>query len=317
MKFLVEKTLNEINLFSKIKNNLSKIKTNLTSINKSGYKEYIQDLIKNNKNLNIKAELYQDLAEKATNENYLNYLSNLKTPIDDEEIIINMYQLIHSGDLKGTEPWLNKAYLNGKQTFKTIQALIDNESLTGKEKWLNSNALYKEKASDTAFKIKAITFIKKKQNTPGYEDLSIDLIRDPNTKELYSARTIKKHLQALDLNKNKKENKKEIEKQKRKEAEEIAKKGDTGVNILINHLNIKKIDQQSLHNYVKSIIDDSTNMKTITDELIDSGQLDDEFEDLLKDRYISYIGREPLELLNNKLRQLVKKETNDSLGGMK
>lgn len=301
MRFLVEKTLNEVDIFAKTQQGWRP--KDRSDFDKYRYDEYINNLINSNPNLKPYSKIYLDLIKQVDNDNYLNYLANLKQDV------------------------------KGEKTIRTIAALIHNGTITGKERWLRLKGLYSESDGANEFKVKALAFVSKKENREDFEGLTKDILFNKDGK-LLSARTIKKHLDQVTQNIKQKADDEEKAKQlqqerektikqmikddndrKKKDQEEIDKKGDTGVNILANHLGIEKIDTETIHTYVKELTTGKNDLKLFSDQLIDSGELDDEIEKILKDRYISVIGREPIQLLNNKLQKEITKQTRDSLGG--
>jgi hypothetical protein len=66
---------------------------------------------------------------------------------------------------------------------------------------------------------------------------------------------------------------------------------------------------------MKGIIKDTGTMKTLVSQVIDSGAVDKELNKILKDRYKSYIGEQPIEMLNDTLLDAIKKVADDSIAG--
>ena len=118
----------------------------------------------------------------------------------------------------------------------------------------------------------------------------------------------------------------------RDEKRKSAEKGELGVNILRQQLfklskekepekeiqpSDIKINQNIMYDYIDSILPDSNTMKTLIMKVIKTGQLDDDIEKILEDRYKSNIGREPIDMLNNALIKKLSAIASDSIQGNK
>ena len=118
----------------------------------------------------------------------------------------------------------------------------------------------------------------------------------------------------------------------RNEKRKSAEKGELGVNILKQQL-VKlnkekepekdiqpedvKINQSVMYDYIDSLLPDNNTMKTLIMKVIKTGQLDDDIEKILEDRYKSNIGREPIDMLNNALIKKLSAIASDSIQGNK
>jgi hypothetical protein len=150
MKFLIEKTLNEVDLFSGSFSNkkaISKkpfdVKFN-TESDIENFKNHVSDYIESNPNLENNKKLYNHILfndKGLLNKAYMNYIGNMKTPVKDENTILGIYNAIKGGNINGDEEWFKRAVLTGPQSLYTIVSLVNNGSLTGQEKWLKRNSL--------------------------------------------------------------------------------------------------------------------------------------------------------------------------------
>jgi len=102
---------------------------------------------------------------------------------------------------------------------------------------------------------------------------------------------------------------KEVKRQE-KEQDAINTKGYTGAQILSQTLNTNALTRDAVHNYIKdNLIDSKDSMRVIKQGIIDTGVVDLAIEKLLKQRYISSMGVEPIELLNDALIDALDKAT--------
>lgn len=112
----------------------------------------------------------------------------------------------------------------------------------------------------------------------------------------------------------------------RNEKRKSAEKGELGINILKQQL-LKtsevenpeeiKVTQDVMYKYIDSLLPDNNTMKTLIMKVIKTGQLDDDIEKILEDRYKSNIGREPIDMLNNALIKKLSAIASDSIQGNK
>lgn len=172
------------------------------------------------------------------------------------------------------------------------------------DKLEKANVSYLKALGNTSLK-----YIKSKQDFKDSVAMAKDIIRN-----MYNVSTMP--------NINKKEEVRELDKRQKavadkeeKERQKIEKDGNTGATILATHLGKEELDVHDVREYAKSILTDSGNMKVINAGMIDSGAVDDSFEKILKARHKSYMGREPLELVNANILAAVEKVRKNTLRG--
>ena len=171
------------------------------------------------------------------------------------------------------------------------------------DKLENASPTYLKQLGNTSLKL-----IKSKQEFKDRIAMTKDIIRG-----MYNVSSMP-NLHSKEDRQLDKEQKVRVDKET-KEKEKIEKDGNTGADILATHLGKDHLDVNDVREYAKSILTDSGNMKVINAGMIDSGAVDESFEKILKARHKSYMGREPLELLDSSILAAVEKVRKNTLRG--
>lgn len=274
-----------------------KINSENNLIAKADFEKAFDEIKETNQTLfsdNNASKIYQDLLYNnpngLKNSAYLNYLKNL--------------------DITNIE----------KETASTIYKLIIGKKLNGTESFLYDQSLFSESDEANCFKIKTLTYFTSVDNNSKV----IEKLKGNNgwkTSSEFKSTIAKLDKKAADKDALSDEERKESIKQKAKAKVErkniVKKQGYSGAEILKTTLGLKRNQQIPLdkaRDYMKSLADDS-NLGTIAKQLIDAGDLDDEFDDLMDARkYKSNIGRSPLDILNKKIADAIQTATEKSFG---
>jgi hypothetical protein len=179
----------------------------------------------------------------------------------------------------------------GENTLDVIYALITkNDKIDSNSEFLYDTSLYTEDDINTAQKIKIVAFANISKQLP------IDKLKDKNGDWLSTSK-MNEVIDELDKQSPK------TEKEKEKKSEERAEQRTVGSYILKREL--KRLTPENVREYTRSIFKDTNNLR---DELIMQGEFDNIIENILSQKYVSYMGRKSLDLLNTALANAINKE---------
>lgn len=225
-----------------------------------------------------------------------------------------------------------------KKTIDTIYKLFDNGMISSSNKYfdkqiwfLNNPELYNESPDANLYKLKLLTLVTNEQTKSQIPYLRVDGSERDKADVFTYLTNGGKTIKSMDAMKE------IIERRYEKEADKefdsrvnswenyfetdaaTQKSGRLGIDLLKKEIGLnpgdKIQDVNQVRDYVKQLLPkDGGNLNEIKKQRIDSGALDDELNDLLGKRYNDNIGRDPVEVLKNKILDELEKDVNKSLG---
>lgn len=189
------------------------------------------------------------------------------------------------------------------ETANVINHCLNNGDIKVTDRWLYRKDLYDGSDADTSFKIKAMIYASNSslQKNADRKITPQDLLNKNG--KIMEVGKIKKLLDSITVTKSTEDRGKET----------------TGADILKQKLKTDQLDYEAVREYVKKILPnpDSSLTAMQKSELIDTGNLDDEIEEILQKKLSSVMGRDLVSILNKQFINAVTDATNKSLEGKK